>query len=135
MSFVIDASFAAAWLMPEEHSAIVEGVIREMAGRAPVPSLFWDEVRNILAMAERRRRIAPEEAFAAMSRLRRLPIATIASTADAEILRLASTHQMTAYDAAYRETAISTQRPLATLDRALARTAAASRVEVLGPYA
>ncbi|WP_432612819.1 hypothetical protein [Mesorhizobium mediterraneum] len=36
-----------------------------------MPSLFWHEARSIVLMAERRNRIAPGEAIAAMGRLRR----------------------------------------------------------------
>lgn len=57
MTFIIDASMAAAWLLPEEFSTEAEDVIGSIAGPCPIPSLFWFEIRNILAMSERRGRI------------------------------------------------------------------------------
>ena len=41
MTVIIDASIAAAWLLPEEDSDAAEAVIAELSGRPPVPSLFW----------------------------------------------------------------------------------------------
>jgi predicted nucleic acid-binding protein len=74
VTVVIDASIAAAWLLPEEDSDAAEALIAALSGRSPVPSLFWHEARNILIMAERRGRIVAGEAAAAMGRLRRLPL-------------------------------------------------------------
>ena len=54
MTVVVDASIAAAWLLPEEDSDAAEAVIMALSDRAPVPSLFWHEARNIFVMAERR---------------------------------------------------------------------------------
>ena len=71
---VVDASIAAAWLLPEEDSDAAEAIIAALSGRSPVPSLFWHETRNILVMAARRGRIAAGEPSAAMGRLRRLPL-------------------------------------------------------------
>jgi predicted nucleic acid-binding protein len=58
---VLDASVAAAWLLPEEDSEAAETLIAGLPRRSPVPSLFWHELRNILIMAERRGRIAAGE--------------------------------------------------------------------------
>jgi prevent-host-death family protein len=74
MRVVVDASIAAAWLLPEKDSDAAEAVIASLSGRTPVPSLFWHEARNILLMAERRGRIVAGEATANMGRLRRLPL-------------------------------------------------------------
>ena len=61
MTVVVDASIAAAWLLPEEDSDAAEAVIMALSGRPPVPSLFWHEARNILVMAQRRGRIVAGE--------------------------------------------------------------------------
>jgi predicted nucleic acid-binding protein len=74
VTVVVDASIAAAWLLPEEDSDAAEALIAALSGRPPIPSLFWHEARNILIMAERRGRIVAGEAAAAMKRLRRLPL-------------------------------------------------------------
>lgn len=57
MSFVLDASIAASWFLPDEESEAAETLIAALAV-APglVPALFWFEVRNLFVMAERRGR-------------------------------------------------------------------------------
>ncbi|RUX73944.1 VapC toxin family PIN domain ribonuclease, partial [Mesorhizobium sp. M2A.F.Ca.ET.040.01.1.1] len=101
MVFVLDASVAAAWLLPEEHSEAAETLIGALTAQCPVPSLFWHEARSIFLMAERRSRIAPGEAIAAMGRLRRLPLEDAGAGGDGAVLALATTRTLSAYDAAY----------------------------------
>lgn len=64
MHFVVDASLASAWLLPEEYSDAAETAIASISEPCPVPSLFWFEIRNILTMSERRGwRLPSIEAF------------------------------------------------------------------------
>ena len=62
MAFVLDASITACWAFADEDhpeaSAAFDRIRRE---DALVPSLWWFEVRNILVVNERRRRIAQAE--------------------------------------------------------------------------
>ncbi len=104
-----------------------------LSGRAPVPSLFWHEARNILLIAERRGRIGAGEAASAMARLRRLPLEDAGAGRDGAILAIAAAHGLSAYDAVYLALAQERRLPLATLDRKLANAARAEGVEVLGP--
>jgi predicted nucleic acid-binding protein len=133
VSVVVDASIAAAWLLPEEDSDAAEAVIAALYGRPPVPSLFWHEARNILIMAERRGRIVAGEAAAAMRRLRRLPLEVASAGSDDGVLALAMAHGLTAYDAAYLALARERDLPLATLDQKLAGAAHREGVALLGP--
>lgn len=133
VSVVVDASIAAAWLLPEEDSDAAEAVIASLSGRSPVPSLFWHETRNILIMAERRGRIVAGESAAAMGRLRRLPLEDAGAGLDGAVLSLALAHGLTAYDAAYLALAQERGLPLATLDQKLAAAAHRERVALLGP--
>jgi predicted nucleic acid-binding protein len=135
VTVVIDASIAAAWLLPEEDSDAAEALIAAVSGRPPVPSLFWHEARNILIMAERRGRIVAGEAAAAMGRLRRLPLEDAGAGSDAAVLALAKAHGLTAYDAAYLALARERRLPLATLDQQLAGAARRGGVALLGPLA
>lgn len=135
MSFVIDASLAAAWLLPEEYSDAAETVIASISEPCPAPSLFWFEIRNILVMSERRGRIASGGALLGMERVRRLPLDDAGIGGDGSILLLASNHTLSAYDAAYLALAINRNVSLATLDRKLAGAARKEGVAVLGPYA
>ena len=55
MAIVVDASMAAAWILPDEHSLAAEALMpRSPATPARVPSLFWHEMRSVALMAERR---------------------------------------------------------------------------------
>lgn len=135
MSFVIDASLVAAWLLPEEFSDAAEIVIASISEPCPAPSLFWFEIRNILVMSERRGRIASGGALLGMERVRRLPLDDTGIGGDGSILLLAANLTLSAYDAAYLALAINRNVPLATLDRKLAAAARKEGVIVLGPYA
>jgi predicted nucleic acid-binding protein len=130
---VVDASIAAAWLLPEEDSDAAEAVISTLSRRAPVPSLFWHEARNILIMAERRGRIVAGEAAAAMGRLRRLPLEDAGAGSDVAVLALAMAYGLTAYDAAYLALAKERGLPVATLDQKLAAASHREGVPLLGP--
>ncbi|HLX98704.1 MAG TPA: type II toxin-antitoxin system VapC family toxin [Roseiarcus sp.] len=135
MTVVVDASIAAAWLLPEKDSEAAETLIAALSRRSPVPSLFWHEARNILVMAERRGRIVAGEAAQAMGRLRRLPLEDAGAGSDGAVLALATAHGLTAYDAAYLALARERGLPLATLDQKLAGAARREGVRLLGPLA
>ena len=130
MTVVVDASIAAAWLLPEEDSDAAEALIAALSGRPPIPSLFWHEARNILIVAEQRGRIVAGEAAAAMRRLRRLPLEDAGAGSDGAVLALAMAHGLSAYDAAYLALAQERGLPLATLDQKLAQAARQEGVDV-----
>ena len=134
MAVVVDASFAAAWFLPDERSEATDSILHRLAGEtAFVPSLFWHEARNLLLNAERSRRLPAGGAVAAMQRLWRLPIEDRGAGGDAATFSLARNYQLSAYDAVYLELALADRLPLATLDRKLAAAARAQGVSVLGP--
>jgi predicted nucleic acid-binding protein len=135
MSFIIDASMAAAWLLPEEFSTEAEDVIGSITAPCPIPSLFWFEIRNILAMSERRGRIGAGDALVGMERIRRLPLEDAGIGSDGLVLLLASKHTLSAYDAAYLALAMNRSLPIATLDRKLAAAARKQDIRILGPFA
>jgi predicted nucleic acid-binding protein len=132
--FVIDASMAAAWLLQEEFSDAAEGVMATINAPCPVPSLFFFEIRNILAMSERRGRIAAGAALVNMERVRRLPLDDAGIGGDSYVLLLSANHGLSAYDAVYLALALNRSAPLATLDRKLAAAARKEGVTVLGPF-
>jgi predicted nucleic acid-binding protein len=118
---VVDASVAAAWLLPEEATAYTDALLTATAVQEVwVPALWLLEIGNLLLSAERRRRIdaakrADLAAAAAAIRLRvdREPVGLV------ELDALAATHRLTTYDAVYLELALRRGLPLATLDRGL----------------
>jgi len=66
MAFVLDASITACWaFQDEDHPDASLAFVRMATEEAVVPSLWWFEVRNILIVNERRRRIAEPESLAA----------------------------------------------------------------------
>ena len=78
MQFVVDASMAAAWILPDERAQATDAVMDRLnldVGLAP--SLFWHEMRNLLLGAERRGRLPAAGAIAFMLRLRRLAISDV----------------------------------------------------------
>ena len=125
MATVIDASVAAAWcLRDDENTAAADATMaRVFDERSIVPGIFWHEMRNVLIVAERRGRIEREAAEHHLHRLRLLPLATDHDQDDAETVTLARHHQLSAYDAAYLETAKRRAASIATLDVKLARAA------------
>ena len=101
-------------------------------GEAFAASVWPLEVANGLLVAERRQRLTAGEATRAGRFILSLPVAVdpVARTRPfEEVRRLARTHGLSAYDAAYLELAVRLGLPLATLDRTLGR---AAREEGLG---
>lgn len=121
VGFVVDASVAAAWFLPDEATPATEAALLATANtQVWVPALWMLEIGNLLISAQRRRRISDAKrvelvAAAAALRLRvdREPVSVV------ELDALAVRHQLTAYDAVYLELALRRVLPLATLDKAL----------------
>ncbi|TAY16410.1 PIN domain-containing protein [Rhizobium leguminosarum] len=129
MPFVVDASVAAAWLLPEEENRTAEETLSFLETEdAFVPDLFWHEIRNILLIAERRKRISNEDVLACLMRLTSLPLRTVSREDHLPILRLAGKYQLSAYDAAYLALAVAENVSLATLDARLERAASAENL-------
>jgi predicted nucleic acid-binding protein len=132
MAFVLDASITACWaFQDEDHPDAGLAFDRMRSGEAVVPCLWWFEVRNILVVNERRRRIAESETAAFLLNLSRLRIRVDRAPDESAVLRLARTHRLSAYDAAYLELAQREGLPLATLDTDLQKAAADEGVALL----
>ena len=133
--FVLDASLALQWFLEDEADRKYSLEVLSSLSRksAVVPLLWFYEVGNGLVMAQRRKRIRPNQIQEFLARLRTLPIDATEQTAS-EILnlpQLAQAHQLTNYDAAYLALAIATNLPLATNDSALRKAAAPAGVKIL----
>ena len=130
MTFVADASVAAAWVLPDEEAAIADLALERLGEEtARVPDVFWDELRNLLLSAERRGRIDARHADDSMARLRRLRIQRAGDGHDDRaVMALARTHRLTTYDASYLALAIREGCALASLDRRLNEAAVAEGV-------
>jgi len=132
IGFVLDASFAASWFLPDEASPATNALLDQVA-EAAVPSLFRHEMRNLTLLAHRRGRMSRAKFREVIAELGAAPIRDCGPGDDDDIVDLALKHDLTAYDAAYLELALRKRFPLATLDRKLAAAARAEHIPVLGP--
>ena len=132
MAFVLDASITACWaFQDEDHPDAALALDQMRTEEAVVPCLWWFEVRNILVVNERRRRIAESDTTAFLLNLSRLRVRLDRLPEGDAVLRLARTHRLSVYDAAYLELAQREGLPLATLDADLRRAAAEEGVALL----
>src|SRR5437016_12772950 len=100
---------------------------------AVVPSLWWFEIRNILVVNERRKRITESDTGVFLRDLAGLRIRIDREPEEGAVLRLARTHRLSVYDASYLELALREAIPLATLDGELAAAARREGSELIGP--
>lgn len=134
-AFVIDASLTMSWCFSDEATPASAAVQARLADEtAIVPAHWFLEVTNVVAMAEKRKRISPAQSAAFLALLEALDIEVdygFAERAFHDLLPLCRTHGLTTYDAAYLELAARRQRPLASLDADLNAAAKAIGVVVL----
>jgi predicted nucleic acid-binding protein len=133
MAFVLDASIAACWAFPDAQDPRAETALaRIRIEDAVVPSLWWFEVRNILLVNERRRRIAESGTNSFLRELARLRIRVDREHEESAVLRLARAHRLSVYDASYLELALREAIPVATLDDQLTAAAIAEGTALIG---
>ena len=138
MSFVLDASVALLWLIPDSQPAGVpyaRSVLELLKeGQALVPSLFFLEVANVISKLEGKGRLTEADTQRYLALLGRLNIAIDSATAKqalGDTLNLARRHRLSAYDATYLELALREGLPLTTLDTDLAEAAKAAGAQTL----
>jgi len=133
MPFVVDASVAVCWFMPDERDPIADAALRKIRLDPAVTSvLWWYELRNVLIVNERRGRLDNAKTVRVLRLLRGLAVATDADVEEEALMQLARRHRLTVYDAAYLELALRKGYPLATLDAALSIAARAEGVPLIG---
>jgi len=132
---VIDASVALAWCFRDQRTEATAKLLeRVQTDAAAVPSLWHLEMANVLALAERRRRITPAESTELIALLETIEIVVDEETpshALGRVLDLAREERLTAYDAAYLELAMRLGIPLASKDVDLCDAAERLGVTVL----
>jgi predicted nucleic acid-binding protein len=133
----LDASVAAAWLLPDEASEAADNLYAAMLAETTTlqaPALWTWELGNLLRMASRRGRLTDPQLEQALGILGRTNV-TLEPPPDEHrvriTLRLAQLHTLTFYDAAYLEQAQRTGAQLASKDRALRLAAARAGVPCL----
>ena len=124
---VLDASIALAWCFPDEASEHAEKVLVALE-RATilVPSIWGLEIANAILVGERRKRLNQPEVRQFMTLMEGLVLTQDAQTAARhvqDVLPLARSHGLSAYDAAYLELSMRHSAALATLDDRLKKAA------------
>ena len=132
MAIVVDVSIAAAWCFPDEQASAAERVLDNLPRLGGVvPGIFRYEMRNVLIVNERRGRIDQAGSARFLMRLRDLRLLEDDAHDDDTVMALARKHRLSAYDAAYLETALRRGDGLATLDRELVNAAVAEGVVLI----
>jgi predicted nucleic acid-binding protein len=131
-SYVLDASVAAKWFLPQAGETLVEESLEILddyaKGRTTllVPDLFWPELGNILWKAVRAGRMSRESAEAAVLAITSQKLPTSSSLPLlSDAFGIAVSFQRTVYDSIYTALAIASGRPLLTADERLANALAA----------
>ena len=135
-ALVLDASITLCWCFDEEATEATQRLLERLLHEsAAVPAVWHLEVANVLALAERRRRITLADTAEFLELLATLMIDLDDETctrAFGRALDLARSERLTAYDAAYLELAMRLGVPLATKDGPLGDAARRLGVNVLG---
>jgi predicted nucleic acid-binding protein len=134
--FVADASATLPWCFEDESTPATEALLERLRGGEPavVPAHWPTEVMNGLIMAVRRSRIDLERVARFARDLAALPIRIEPPYAPAawdSVIQVATSYQLTVYDAAYLELAERTRLPLATFDGGLPKAAQAASVALV----
>ena len=131
---VVDASVTLAWCFPDEASEYADGVLVALEGRAViVPSIWALEITNAVLVAERRKRVKPQDVRRFVELLGGLTIIEDSqSVTDTvrHVLPLAREYNLSAYDAAYLDVAVRQGAPLATLDSALQKAGRSAGLKI-----
>lgn len=134
--FVLDSSVTMSWCFPDEASPASSALLDRLETQvALVPSLWFLEVGNVLAGAERRGRLSTAKSAEFLGRLQTLDVEVDDEgprRTFAHLLPLCRAHALTTYDAAFLELAIRRQLPLATLDKGLRLAAETLGLRLLG---
>ena len=124
MTYVFDASFVGAIIIPDEHNP---GINKIQAGIGEeedifVPQLLWYEIASIFRNLIRRKRYTPDEVLQFIPLLAAVRLETDHETGadySQQLLRLCNEYNLSSYDAAYLELAERTNAVLCTLDENL----------------
>ncbi len=135
-ALIIDCSIAMAWCFADEGTDETAKIQDRLVAEAAIVPAHWSlEVANVLAMAEKRKRISAADSTEFVKLLGVLDIQIDEETPArvfAHVLPLSRNHALTSHDAAYVDLALRRHLPLASLDDDLRRVATSLGVQVLG---
>jgi predicted nucleic acid-binding protein len=131
---VLDCSMTMSWCFEDEADQESDRVLDVLSdAEALVPSIWALEVANVLLVAERRSRLSPAESSRFLELVGALPILVEDvpfDRATSQVLAVARSTGLSAYDASYLELAMRTDSPLATRDDRLKTACRATGVEL-----
>jgi predicted nucleic acid-binding protein len=124
MTYVFDASFVGAIIIPDEHNPRINKIQTGIGEEEDifVPQLLWYEIASIFMNLIRRKRYTPDEVLQFIPLLAAVRLETDSKTGSeytAKLLRLCNEYNLSSYDAAYLELAERTNAVLCTLDENL----------------
>ena len=132
--FVLDASVAAAWTLPDEASPEAAALLDKAADGVLAPFHYPSEIANVVLMAQRRGRVLESELPGIRRTLERVPVEIDSDSVRSlwsEVYPLAQTHNLSLYDALYLELALRRGAPLASFDKRLRDAAIRAGVELI----
>ncbi len=132
----MDASFAAALVLPDEDSSKIDSIIKKLDSKSEiwVPSLFWFEFGNIFLTSLSRKRIDISFVNDSEKILSTLPIHTDSSEGfiyKRKLIELGYENKLTAYDSSYLELAVRKKLSIVSLDGDVRKAAAKNNIKVL----
>jgi len=124
MTYVFDASFVGAIIIPDEHNPRINKIQAGIGEEENifVPQLIWYEIASIFRNLIRRKRYTPDEVVQFIPLLAAVRLETDHETGadySQQLLRLCNEYNLSSYDAAYLELAERTNAVLCTLDEDL----------------
>jgi len=121
--------------MPDENShAALKALSFAARDGLIVPSHFWQEVRNVFLVNERRGRLTQVGTSKGLTLVAGIHPTVDDASEHMAVLEIARRHNLTSYDAAYLELALRRGLPLATLDKKLAKSALTEELEVVSDF-
>jgi len=134
-AFITDASVAVGWVHPAQATTQTAAMLDALAEGATleVPALWPLEVANALTVLVRRRKLTEDERQTGLGWLRGLRLRVdheMASLAFSRLSELATSHQLSVYDAAYLELAQRRKLVLGCKDGPLRKAAKQSGVSL-----
>jgi predicted nucleic acid-binding protein len=137
MSYVYDASFVAALIIPDEKNPRAEKVHYAISEQDKIftPQLIWYEMTNVFMNLLRRKRFTNGDISGFFLSLASFRLTTDFETGtrySQKLLQLCNEYNLSSYDAAYLELAERKKAALCTLDNNLSIAAKKHGVTVLG---
>ena len=114
--FVVDASVAVKWLVPESHSDAARRILNPN-NELLAPDLIWAEIGNVIWKKWRRGEVPGHAAGDLLQDFHRCPMQTFASRAlMSAAWSIAERYERSFYDSLYLALAVRAECPLVTAD-------------------